>query len=215
MTEDPLTAGAQALGVALDAPGRDTLLAYRDELALWNRVHNLTAVRDPEAMVAVHLLDALALAPLVRGTTLADIGSGGGLPGVPLAIVERELQVTLVEPRAKRAAFLAHVVRRLGLDNVIVERSRAEELPLAPDAHGRTGFDTVTCRAFGTLAEFVATAARLCAPGGSLLAAKGRDPRSELAALGGDWRGEILPLQVPGIEAERHAVRLEPVRAAR
>lgn len=214
MSEATLTAGAQALGVPLDAPVRDQLLAYRDELARWNRVHNLTAVRDPEAMVAAHLLDALALAPLVRGTSLADIGSGGGLPGVPLAIVQRELQVTLIEPRAKRAAFLAHVVRRLSLDNVIVERCRAEELQLASDSAGRTDFDTVVCRAFGTLAEFVAAAGRLCAPGGCLLAAKGRDPRSELADVVADWRGEILPLQVPGTEAERHAVRLEPVRAA-
>lgn len=213
MSEDALSAGAQALGVPLGEAPRDRLLAYRDELARWNRVHNLTAVRDPEAMVAAHLLDALALAPLVRGSTLADIGSGGGLPGVPLAIVQPELQVTLIEPRAKRAAFLAHVVRRLALDNVIVERCRAEDVPLTPDDAGRTGFDTVVCRAFGTLAEFAAAAGRLCAPGGCLLAAKGRDPGAELAAVAAPWRGEILPLQVPGVDAERHAVRLETVRA--
>ncbi len=205
---DTLADGAAALGVALDEAGHTQLLTYRDELARWNRVHNITAVRDPERMVPVHLLDSLALAPLVCGGRVADIGAGGGLPGLPLAIAQRDLAVTLIEPRAKRAAFLAHVVRRLALDNVIVERCRAEELPLGAGA----GFDTVVSRAFGTLAQFAAAAGRLCAPGGCLLAAKGRDPAPELAELGGAWRAEVLPLTVPGVDAERHAVRLERAR---
>jgi 16S rRNA (guanine527-N7)-methyltransferase len=205
---DALADGAAALGVAVDDAAHAQLLAYRDELARWNRVHNLTAVRDPERMVPVHLLDALALAPLVRGERLADVGTGAGLPGLPLAIARRELAVTLIEPRAKRAAFLAHVVRRLALDNVIVERCRAEDFPLGAG----TGFDTVVSRAFGTLAQFAAAAGRLCAPGGCLLAAKGRDPAPEVAELGADWRVEVLPLTVPGVDAERHAVRLDRAR---
>lgn len=208
MSADALTAGAEKLGVALDASAHAKLLAYRDELARWGRVHNLTAVRDSDEMVPVHLLDSLALAPLIRGRRLADIGSGGGLPGLPLAIVRPNLQTTLVEPRAKRTAFLTHVVRLLALDNVIVERRRAEDLPVSAEG----GFDTIVSRAFGTLAQFVAAAGRLCGEDGCLLAAKGRDPRGELAALGADWQGDVLPLTVPGVRAERHAVRLEPVR---
>lgn len=207
MTADTLAAGLAALGLPLDEGARARLLAYRDELARWGRAHNLTGVRDPERMVPVHLLDSLALAPLVRGARIADIGSGGGLPGVPLAIARPDLEVTLIEPRARRALFLAHIARTLALGNVIVERCRAEDAP--PGAR----YDTVVTRAFGTLAEFVAAAGPLCAQGGSLLAAKGRDPRAETAALPPGWRAEILPLVVPGIDGERHAVRLEPPAA--
>ena len=205
---DALAAGLDALGLELDASARRRLLAYRDELARWGRVHNLTSVREPERMVPVHLLDSLALLPLVRGRALADVGSGGGLPGVPLAIADPGLRVTLIEPRAKRALFLAHVARTLALGNVIVERSRAE------DVHPGAAFDTVVTRALGTLAEFVAAAGSLCRPGGCLLAAKGRDPRAELDALPPGWRAEVLPLVVPGVDAPRHAVRLEPPAAA-
>lgn len=207
MAEDTLAAGLAALGLPLDEAARARLLAYRDELARWGRAYNLTGVRDPERMVPVHLLDSLALAPLVRGTRVADVGAGGGLPGVPLAIARPELELTLIEPRAKRALFLAHVARTLALANVIVERCRAEDAPPG------TRYDTVITRAFGTLVEFAAAAGPLCAEGGSLLAAKGRDPRAEVAALPPGWRAEILPLAVPGIEGERHAVRLEPSRA--
>lgn len=202
MAHDALAAGLGELGLELDDERRERLLAYRDELARWGRVHNLTAVLEPERMVPVHLLDSLALVPLVRGRALADVGSGGGLPGVPLAIADPDLEVTLIEPRAKRALFLAHVARTLGLGNVIVERSRVEDV--------RPGgcFDTVATRAFGTLAAFAA-AGPLCRAGGCLLAAKGRDPAPEVADVPPGWRVEVLPLVVPGIDAARHAVRLE------
>jgi 16S rRNA (guanine527-N7)-methyltransferase len=204
-----LREGLAELGLAVPAPASDQLLAYRDELARWGRVHNLTSVREPERMVPVHLLDSLALSPHVRGPRLADVGSGGGLPGVPLAIVHPGLEVRLIEPRAKRAAFLAHVVRILGLRNVIVERSRVEDVPRG------AGFDTVTTRAFGTLAEFVRAAAHLRGTGGCLLAAKGRYPRDELAALPPGWRAHAAALRVPGVDAMRHAVCLEPEPAVR
>ena len=210
-----MPAGGSALAEGLAVLGRpasqrtcERLLAYRDELGRWGRVHNLTAVLDPERMVAVHLLDSLALAPLLRGECIADIGSGGGLPGLPLAIVETELQMTLVEPRVKRALFLEHIVRKLALGNVIVERARVEDLPAG------LRFDTLVTRAFGTLAEFAVAAGHLAAPGGCLLAAKGRDPQRELAALPAGWRAETIPLHVPGIDAQRHAVRLEAAPAA-
>ncbi|MDZ7829118.1 MAG: 16S rRNA (guanine(527)-N(7))-methyltransferase RsmG [Halofilum sp. (in: g-proteobacteria)] len=200
------SAGLAALGLELDARQQGQLLAYRDELARWGRVHNLTSVLDPERMVPVHLLDSLALLPLLRGERIADVGSGGGLPGVPLAIAGPGLQVTLIEPRTKRAVFLAHVARRLGLGNVIVERCRVEELPPGE------GFDTLVTRAFGSLADFAAAAGGLARAGGCLLAAKGRDPAAEIADLAEDWRTEVLPLHVPGVEGARHAVRMERVR---
>lgn len=203
MTESDLAAGMHALGLPGDPALERRLLAYRDELARWNRVHNLTGVRDPERMVSVHLLDSLALAPFIRGSRIADIGSGPGLPGIPLALLNPQLEVVLIEPRAKRALFLDHVVRTLAPGNVIVERCRAEDLP------GADGFDTVTARAFGSLAELVLAGARLCRAGGIVLAAKGREPGRELAELPAGWTGEVLPLTVPGIEAPRHAVLLQ------
>jgi 16S rRNA (guanine527-N7)-methyltransferase len=206
---ESLAAGLQELGQALPADRVDRLLTYRDELARWGRVHNLTSVLDPARMVPVHLLDSLALAPLLRGTRIADIGSGGGLPGLPLAIADPELAVTLVEPRAKRALFLEHVVRTLGLGNVIVERSRVEDV--APGA----AWDTLVTRAFGSLAEFAGAAGHLMAAGGCLLAAKGRDPAGEIEALGDEWTVEVLPLVVPGVDAARHAVRMSRRERAR
>lgn len=199
---EPLAAGLQALGQTLPGDRYNRLLAYRDELARWGRVHNLTSVLDPGRMVPVHLLDSLALAPLLRGTRVADIGSGGGLPGLPLAIADPDLTMTLVEPRTKRALFLEHVVRTLGLGNVIVERARVEDLRPA------AAFDTLITRAFGSLADFAAAAGHLAAPGGCLLAAKGRDPAREIKALGDEWMVEVVPLMVPGVDAERHAVRI-------
>jgi len=205
MTSNALAAGVAALGLEIDAERQARLLAYRDELARWGRVHNLTSVLEHERMVPVHLLDSLALLPLLRGERIADVGSGGGLPGVPLAIARPELRVTLIEPRTKRAVFLSHVARQLGMGNVIVGRCRVEELPPGE------GFDTIVTRAFGTLAEFAAAAGSLARPGGCLLAAKGRDPSAEIAELTNDWRTEVLPLRVPDVEGQRHAVRMERV----
>ncbi len=207
MSTPELGDGLQALGLPAEPAICDRLLRYRDELARWNRVHNLSGVRDPERMVAVHLLDSLALLPLVRGKRLADIGSGAGLPGLPLALADPELEVVLVEPRAKRALFLDHVVRTLAIDNVKVERSRAQDLSAHP------GHETVTARAFGTLAELIVAAAHLLQPRGHMLVAKGRDPGAEIAALPAGWTAEVLPLRVPGIEASRHAVRVYRARA--
>ena len=205
MSRELLARGLAELGLSLSEESADRLIAYRDELARWGRVHNLSSVLDPDRMVPVHLLDSLALAPLVRGRTLADVGSGGGLPGVPLAIADPGLAVTLIEPRAKRALFLQHVTRTLGLANVIVERSRVE------DVAAGAAFDTVATRAFGSLARFVAAAGPILRPGGRLLAAKGRDPAAEIGELPEGWRAEVLPLVVPGIGAARHAVQLERV----
>lgn len=207
MSSEQLAEGLAALGLELGQEPQRQLLSYRDELARWGRVHNLTAVLDPAEMIPVHLLDSLALLPLLRGERLADVGSGGGLPGLPLAIAQPALAVTLIEPRTKRALFLEHAVRHLGLANVKVERCRAEEM-LPGD-----GFDTVVTRAFGRLVQFTAAAGALCRPGGCLLAAKGRDPGDEIAELEPGWGAETTRLVVPGVEGVRHAVRLERLRA--
>jgi 16S rRNA (guanine527-N7)-methyltransferase len=195
-----LDAGLTALG--LDAALAPPLLAYLVLLDRWNKAYNLTAIRDPRAMVALHLLDSLAMHPFVRDIgSLADLGSGAGLPGIPLAIAVPTLQVTLVESNGKKARFLREAVRTLGLDNARVAVSRAEAL----DRPG--AFDAITARAMATLANILAVGAHLLAPGGRLLAMKGARPDDEVAALPAGWRVDAIhPLAVPGLAAERHLV---------
>lgn len=202
-----LEAGLTALG--LDRALAPRLLTYRDLLARWNRTYNLTAVRDPAQMVARHLLDSLALAPhlvelAARGGRLADLGTGPGLPGIPLAIALPGLQVALVESNGKKARFLREAVRVLGLDNAEVVEARIE----AWDAHGR--YDAITARALATIPRILELGGHLLAPGGRLLAMKGQRPDEELAALPGTWRVESLQaLDVPGADGERHLVIVE------
>ena len=195
-----LDAGLAALGLdtALAAP----LLDYLALLARWNRTYNLTAIRDPREMVAKHLLDSLAMHAHMRDIgTLADLGSGAGLPGIPLAIAVPALEVTLVESNGKKARFLREAVRTLRLRNARVAEVRAEAL----DEPGM--FDAITARALATLAELLAVGAHLLAPGGRLLAMKAAHPHDEIAALPQGWRVEAMhPLIVPGLDAERHLV---------
>ena len=192
---------AFALDEALAAP----LLAYLALLARWNRTYNLTAVREPRAMVSRHLLDSLAMhatvAPLgARGGLLADLGTGPGLPGIPLAIALPGLQVTLVESNGKKARFLREAVRTLGLANARVLESRIEAVDVA-------AFDAITARALATLPKILELGGHLLAPGGKLLAMKGVVPEDEIAALPAGWQVErIEPLSVPGLEGERHLV---------
>lgn len=201
---DELLAGlrAFALDEALAAP----LLAYLALLARWNRAYNLTAVRDPRAMVSRHLLDSLAVhaavAPVAaRGGSLADLGTGPGLPGIPLAIALPGLQVALVESNGKKARFLREAVRTLGLGNARVVESRIESV----DAPGT--FDAITARALATLPGILELGGHLLAPGGRLLAMKGVVPDDEIAALPAGWKVErVEPLAVPGLEGERHLV---------
>ena len=199
-----LDAGLAAL--RLDAALAEPLLAYLGLLDRWNRTYNLTAIRDRRAMVSLHLLDSLAMHPFVRELdTLADLGSGAGLPGIPLAIAVPALQVTLVESNGKKARFLREAVRTLGLANLRVAESRAEAL----DAPG--AFDAITARAMATLADLLAAGAHLLRPGGRLLAMKGARPDAEIAALPAGWRVEAThPLAVPGLAAERHLVVVGP-----
>lgn len=199
-----LDTGLRALG--LDAALAAPLLAYLALLLRWNRTYNLTAVRDPQDMVTRHLLDSLAmhgaLAPLAaRGGALADLGTGPGLPGIPLAIALPGLRVALVESNGKKARFLREAVRTLGLSNATVGESRIEAFGPAG------GFDAITARALATLPKILALGGRLLAPGGRLLAMKGVVPRDEIEALPAGWAVErIEPLAVPGLDGERHLV---------
>jgi len=190
---------AQSLDAALAAP----LLRYLGLLVRWNKAYNLTAVRDPREMVTRHLLDSLAMQPYIASGTLADLGTGPGLPGIPLAITRPQLQVTLVESNGKKARFMREALRHLELRNARVAESRAEALD-EPAA-----YEHLTARALDTLAGIIAVGGHLLRPGGSLLAMKGIYPHQEIAALPAGWTvGKVHPLQVPGLEGERHLVEV-------
>jgi 16S rRNA (guanine527-N7)-methyltransferase len=194
-----LDAGLAALG--LDPALAMPLLAYLALLDRWNRTYNLTAIRDPREMVGKHLLDSLAMHPYLAAGSLADLGTGAGLPGIPLALAKPALQVTLVESNGKKARFLREAVRTLGLANARVAESRAEALN-EPGA-----YDVITARALATLPLIIELGGHLLKPGGRLLAMKGAVPDDEIASLPAGWRLEhVRPLTVPGLAAERHLV---------
>ena len=190
-----LAAGLRTLGVPLEPAAQEKLLAYIALLAKWNRVYNLTAVREPERMLSHHVLDSLAVLPHLEGPAIADIGSGAGLPGIPLALARPDWRVALIESNHKKTAFLRQAAIELGLGNVEVREERAEAV--AP----RGVYDAVIARAFSDLAEFVAAAAALSKPGGDLIAMKGVHPYEEIAALPEGCRVEkVVSLEVPGVE---------------
>jgi 16S rRNA (guanine527-N7)-methyltransferase len=196
---DELDAGLAALDLAPALAG--PLLAYLALLDRWNRTYNLTAIRDPREMVAKHLLDSLAMHPFAGDGALADLGTGAGLPGIPLAIADPGLQVTLVESNGKKARFLREAVRTLKLPNARVAEARIEAL----DMPGM--FDAITARALATLPLILELGGHLLKPEGKLLAMKGAVPADEIAALPPGWQvARIAPLQVPGLSAERHLV---------
>lgn len=201
-----LAKGIEALGLALPDGAEVKLLAYLALLDKWNRVYNLTAVRDAERMVSHHLLDSLAAVPFFQGTSVLDVGSGGGLPGIPLAIARPDLQVTLIDSIAKKTAFLLQAKAELGLKNLNVVTSRVEDF--RPEA----GFDVIISRAFSDLKEFVVLTRHLLKPGGRWLAMKGLYPHEEIAMLPDFAKVSAdHELAVPGLEASRHLIVLEPV----
>ncbi len=196
-----LADGLAALG--LDPALAPPLLDYLALLLRWNRTYNLTAIRDPEEMVTRHLLDSLAMHPYVRPGALADLGTGPGLPGIPLAIARPDVQVTLVESNGKKARFLREAVRQLKLGNARVLESRAEAVA-EPGAYAQ-----ITARALDTLAGILEVGGHLLAADGRLLAMKGVAPAEEIAALPAGWAAlAVHPLDVPGLEAERHLVEV-------
>ncbi|HEX2648387.1 MAG TPA: 16S rRNA (guanine(527)-N(7))-methyltransferase RsmG [Burkholderiales bacterium] len=198
-----LDRGLGELALALPAGTGDRLIAYLELLAKWNKTYNLTAVRDPLQAISVHLLDSLAVLRELPAGSLADVGSGGGLPGIPLAIADPARQITVNDANAKKGAFLRQAVIELGLANVRVHVGRVEEW------HPGEPFEVVISRGFSSLADFVDSCRHLLAPTGVLAAMKGEYPREEIAALPAAWeRSEVRKLRVPRLEAERHLVLL-------
>jgi len=203
-----LAAGARELGIALTSSQSDALLKLVDELELGNAQFNLTAIRDRVDVLRKHVLDSLSLEHYLRGDRVADVGTGAGFPGLPLAIVNPQRRFTLIEATGKKARFAERTAQQLGCDNVQVVHARAESYrPFEL-------FDTVTARALSSLADFAAYAGHLCAPGGRLLAMKGKRPDEEISALPKSFRVlAVHRLRVPGLDDERHLVELSSTKA--
>ncbi|MBV6424352.1 MAG: Ribosomal RNA small subunit methyltransferase G [Steroidobacteraceae bacterium] len=193
-----LVRDAAVLGVALDDGQAQRLLRLLDELVRWNRSYNLTSIDGRDAMLTHHLLDSLSIAPFVTGATLADVGTGAGFPGLPLAIAAPGRQCTLIDSNNKKIRFVAHATRTLGLANVTPLQARVEELaPAVP-------YDTVVARAFAPLPRLLAQVERLCGPGTRVLAMKGARLDEEMRELPAPWQALGLhELRVPGIDAVR------------
>ncbi len=202
MSAITLAAGLAELGLVLPAQAQQQLLAFRDLLLKWNKTYNLTALRDPEQAISHHLLDSLAILPHVGAGPLLDVGSGGGLPGIPLAIARPALAVAMVDTVQKKATFLQQAAIQLGLKNVTAHHARVEEMG------GQ--YAQISSRAFAELKLFVDLTRHLLAPDGRWLAMKGQRPDAELQALPADIVVEaVIPLSVPGLDAERHLIILK------
>jgi 16S rRNA (guanine527-N7)-methyltransferase len=199
-----LIAGAAALGVTLDEAQAALQLRLLDELAVWAQRYNLTAIRARARMLTLHTLDSLSAGPWLRGQTIADLGTGAGFPGLPLAIAYPARRFTLIDATAKKLRFVEHALQTLGVSNVATQHARVEGL-----RRSGPGFDTLVVRALAKLPELARLAAPLLAPGGRLVALKGKAPVGELAALPQSWQlVDMRPVAVPGLAAERHVVVL-------
>jgi 16S rRNA (guanine527-N7)-methyltransferase len=197
--------GVRTMRLELGEPAERRLLDYLALLEKWNRAYNLTAVRDPLEMVPRHLLDSLAVLPYLEGPRVLDIGSGAGLPGIPLAVARPELAFTLLDSNAKKTRFITQAAAELGLANIKVVNARVE------DFHPPESFATLVTRAFASIPDMLAACCHLCVPGCRLLAMKGAVPQDELTALPGGFQvSAVHALEVPGLEAERHVIIIVP-----
>jgi 16S rRNA (guanine527-N7)-methyltransferase len=205
-----LEMGLAEMSFVLPESGNDKLLRYTELLAKWNRTYNLTAIRDPLEMITHHLLDSLAVVPhlaMPGKAALADVGSGGGLPGIPIAIARPEWQVTLNDANQKKAAFLRQAAIELSLPNVAVYEGRVETWNPA------VRFAVVISRAFAELAHFIRACRHLVARDGVLAAMKGADPAGEIGRVPADCDcGRVIPLKVPLVDATRHLVLCKTAR---
>jgi len=196
--EQRLHQGITELGLDLPPSTEPKLIQYLQLLAKWNQAYNLTAVRDLDEMVTRHLLDSLAVLPYLQGPRVLDVGTGAGLPGIPLAVARPELAFTLLDANAKKTRFVTQAVGELALKNVEVVQSRAENYRPSQK------FDTLVSRAFASIADMLEFTRHLCAPHARILAMKGVYPEEELAAVATECAAEVVALKVPGLEAERH-----------
>jgi 16S rRNA (guanine527-N7)-methyltransferase len=203
LQSEKLAAGLAELGIDTTPKRQAALLGYLEQLGKWNRRYNLTAVRDPARMVTRHLLDSLAVWPYLSGTRFIDVGTGAGLPGIPLAIVDPQRHFTLLDSNGKKTRFLQHVVTHLQLANVEVVHARVETFEPV------TRFDAVLSRAFASLDDMIGACHHLLAAGGQFLAMKGQHPAAELAEISEDVTLiGVETLVVPGLAEERCLVRL-------
>jgi len=193
--------GTRAMGQLLKPEQSTALLAFLDLMGKWGETYNLTAVRDPVAALDLHLLDSLTVSPYLFGDSILDVGTGGGLPGIPLAIVNPQRRFVLLDSSAKKMRFVRQAAITLGLRNVETVAARVEAY--RPPA----GFDVVLTRAFASLAIIRELTGRLLNPGGRILALKGRLPREEIEELdAGDFK--VYRLAIPGLAAERHLLEM-------
>jgi 16S rRNA (guanine527-N7)-methyltransferase len=199
-----LIEGAQASGVSLSPENAAKLLRLLDDLAHWNRTHNLTAITRRDDMITRHLLDSLSVHSELLGTSVADVGTGGGFPGLPLAVANPDKQFTLIDSNNKKIRFVAHAVRELGLANVTPLHARVEAFQ--PDAP----FDTVIARAFAPLPDMLVKIAPICGPRTRILAMKGKRPEEEIAHMPDGWRlTRTRALEVSGLPEARCLLVLE------
>jgi len=199
-----LESGVAELGLALGRDARSRLLQHLELLEKWNKIHNLTAIRDKARAVSAHLLDSLAVVPYVKGKRVLDAGSGAGFPGIPIAVARPDIQVDLLDSSHKKCAFLRQAVAELGLKNACAVCERVESW--RPSAR----FDWIVSRALAELREFIALTAHLLAPGGVVAAMKGIYPFEEIERIPPDFRvRQVHALAVPGLHAERHLVLIE------
>jgi 16S rRNA (guanine527-N7)-methyltransferase len=196
-----LTEGAAAMALPLTSAQIEKLMAFLRLLQKWNRVYNLTAIDKPVGMARLHLLDSLAVLPYLGGERVLDVGTGAGLPGIPLAIAAPGKSFVLLDSNSKKTRFVRQAAIELGLRNVEVVHERIERFDPAQD------FDVILSRAFASLSDMVQQTRRLLKPGGILLAQKGRFPSEEIAALTG-VTAESHPVAVPGVAAERHFIQI-------
>lgn len=202
-----LQTGAAQLGIALSDADADKLIRLLDELDDWNQRMNLTAIRERSQQITKHLLDSLSIHRFLRGTRIADIGTGAGFPGLPLALVNPDKHFTLIDSVAKKLRFVEHAAQSLGLQNATTLHARAEAISLK-DMNERR-FDCVVARAVGQIDMLINSAGHLLVGGGRLLAMKGKRPDEELQKLPSGWKvAEIHKLIVPGLDEERHLVEI-------
>ncbi|HDZ78574.1 MAG TPA: 16S rRNA (guanine(527)-N(7))-methyltransferase RsmG [Gammaproteobacteria bacterium] len=196
-----LAEGVDGIGLEVDDQGRSQILGYLSLLKRWNRVYNLTTVKSDTDFVTRHLLDSLSIVPYLHGRKIIDIGSGAGLPGIPVALACPDKEVTLLDSNAKRCRFLRQVQAQLKLHNVSIVQQRAEKY------HPHEKFDSLLSRAFSSLSSFIACSGHLIADGGQLLAMKGQWPGEEPVEMVAGFRVEgVIKLNVPGLPEQRHLV---------
>lgn len=207
MSSEQLQLGAAAFGLSLSDAQCAALQRLLDELNDWNQRLNLTAIRDPQQQITKHLLDSLSIHPYLRGARIADIGTGAGFPGLPLALVNPDKQFVLIDSVNKKLRFVEHAAQAMGLKNVEVLHTRAQDYQTKDQPQLR--FDCVLSRAMGSIENFVKWCGHLTNTGGRLLSMKGKLPEEELKLLPSGWKVAALhELKVPGLDEQRHLVEI-------